>query len=364
MRISRISLLSLAATIGCLSSFAWAGEPARFMIEATVHGNHLEGSPLAWSDEHVWLLARDGRLWDFAPREATNYRKTASYFNAYSAREMTAALQAELGRKVEVNATAHFLVAHPAGQGEYWSDRFEQMYRQFVHYFGVRGATLREPEAPLVAIVFTRHDDFLRYAMTDGIRPAAGLLGYYSPRTNRVALFDIGEGRSNSAGWQQNGFTIVHESAHQLAFNLGVHNRFAPPPKWLAEGLGTMFEARGVWNSEEFRDQRDRVNRQRLAEFKQYAATRRRGDSLARLIASDRQFTEDVSAAYSEAWALTFYLAETEPRAYFDYLAKTAARPLFEPYTTTERTADFVTAFGDDWRMLDARLLRFIGELR
>ena len=116
MRISRISLLSLTVTTGCLIAFARADDPARFMIEATVHGNHLEGSPLAWSDKRIWLLAHDGRLWDFAPREATNYRKTASYFNPYSAREMTAALQAELGRKVEVTATAQFLVALPPGK--------------------------------------------------------------------------------------------------------------------------------------------------------------------------------------------------------------------------------------------------------
>jgi hypothetical protein len=356
-------VLTIAIAISCLSAAARADNTARFMIEATVHGTHLEGMPLTWSDQRVWLLARDGRLWDFAPQEATNYRKTSSYFSAYSAREITGTLQAELGRKVEVTATAHFLVAHPVGQGEYWSERFEQLYRRFVHYFSVRGISLRQPEVPLVAIVFTRHDDFLRYAMSDGNRPVPGLLGYYSTRTNRVALFDIGEGRSNAAGWQQNGFTIVHESAHQLAFNLGVHNRFAPVPQWLAEGLGTMFEARGVWDSEDYRELKDRVNRQRLAEFRQYVATRRRGDSLPRLIASDRQFVDDVSAAYSEAWALTLYLVETQPRAYSDYLTKTASRPAFQPYTVTERTADFVASFGDDWRMLDARLLRFIGEL-
>jgi Protein of unknown function (DUF1570) len=363
MRIFRLPLVALAAALSCLVVAARADNPSRFMIEATVHGDHLEGAPLTWSEQRVFLLARDGRLWDFAPQDATNFRKTASYFSPYTARELTGTLQAELGRRVEVTATAHYLVAHPIGQGEYWSDRFEQMYRQFIHYFGVRGISLRQPEVPLVAIVFTRHDDFLRYAMADGNRPVPGLLGYYSTRTNRVALFDIGEGRSNNAGWQQNGFTIVHESAHQLAFNLGVHNRFAPVPQWLAEGLGTLFEARGVWNSEDYRDLKDRINRQRLAEFKQYVATRRRGDSLPRLIASDRQFSDDVGAAYSESWALTLFLVETQPRAYSDYLKKTAARPSFQPYTTTKRTADFVSAFGDDWRMLDARLLRFINEL-
>ena len=79
--------------IAILAALAVENRPAaaadatpRFMIEATVAGRNLEGAPLRWSDEKVWLLARDGRLWDFAPDDATHFRKTASYFAPYSAR--------------------------------------------------------------------------------------------------------------------------------------------------------------------------------------------------------------------------------------------------------------------------------------
>jgi len=355
-------LFVLAAITALTAGAAAAGEPRRFMIEATVGGTHLEGAPLAWSDQRVWLLGRDGRLWDFAPDDARDYRKTASYFNPYSTREIRTLLEAELGRQIEVSLTPHFLVAHPPGQGAYWSERFEQVYRQFAHYFSVRGIAVQQPAVPLVAIVFTRQSDFLEYAFREGNRVGPNVLGYYAPRSNRVALFDIGAGGAAATDWRQNSATIVHETAHQLAFNTGVHNRLAPTPRWLAEGLATLFEARGVWDSDDYRQLGDRINRGRLADFKQQAAGRT-ADWLPRLIASDRLFQADPPAAYCQSWALTFFLVETQPRAYADYLAKTAARTPLAPYTATQRTADFVAAFGDDWRMLGARLSRLLEEV-
>ena len=68
--------------------------------------------------------------------------------------------------------------------------------------------------------------------------------------------------------------------------------------------------------------------------------------------------------AYAQSWALTFYLSEKEPSAYSRYLATTAARPAFRNYPATDRIADFSHAFGDNWKMLDARVRRFMDELR
>jgi hypothetical protein len=84
---------------------------------------------------------------------------------------------------------------------------------------------------------------------------------------------------------------------------------------------------------------------------------------LTALIASDRLFRNSPSAAYAEAWALTLYLVEKQPRKYAAYVARTVARPSFQEYTAAERTADFTAVFGDDWRMLEARFLRFVDGL-
>jgi uncharacterized protein DUF1570 len=204
----------------------------------------------------------------------------------------------------------------------------------------------------------------LRYSLRDGMKTGQGLLGYYSATTNRVTLYDVGDGRANSADWERNFATIIHEAAHQSAFNTGIHNRFSPPPRWVAEGLGTMFEARGVNNSRAYGNQLDRINRERFQQFREYRAARRQPDSLMQLISSDRVFERDPAAAYGEAWMLTFFLVETLPREYAQYLARTANRPAFTDYPSAARLSDFTAVFGNDFRMIDARMLRFADSLK
>ena len=357
-----LTALVCSGAVGVLH--ANAEEPGKFTIDVLVRGARLEGTPLAWSDSRVFLLGRDGRLWDFAPNEAQDFRKTAAEFRPYTANMLRARLEGELGRAYEVSSTGHFLVAHSRGQKEQWAERFEQMYRSFIAYFSVRGFRLQQPPFPLVAVVWRSREDFLRYTVRDGVQPTNDLLGYYSLDTNRVSLFDVGSGRTSAADWERNFSTVIHEAAHQTAFNTGIHNRFAPPPRWVAEGLGTLFEARGVNNSRAYTNQTDRINRERLEEFRQYRNSRRKPDSVMQLIASDRVFDRDAAAAYGEAWMLTFYLVETLPREYAQYLARTASRPAFTEYTSAARLQDFTAVFGSDFRMLDARFLRFVDSLR
>jgi len=361
----KIVLFTLVVAFLVLAGVLARGEePGKFTIESLVRGRRLEGTPLFWSEQQILLLGRDGRLWEFAPSEAQDYRKTAADFRPLTASVLRGQLENELGRAYEVSGTGHFLVAHPRGQKDHWAQRFEEMYRSFAAYFSVRGFQLQQPPFPLIAIVWKSKEDFQRYTARDGLKPTNDLLGYYSINTNRVTLFDVGDGRSNSADWQRNLSTVIHEAAHQTAFNTGIHNRFCPPPRWVAEGLGTLFEARGVNNSRAYTSQSDRINRERFEQFKQYRATRRKSDSLMQLIASDRVFDRDGAAAYSEAWTLTFFLVETQPREYARYLARTGSRPAFTEYPSAARLSDFTGVFGSDFRMLDARFLRFVDSLK
>ena len=253
----KIVLFSLVSAFLVLAGVLARGdEPGKFTIETVVRRTRLEGTPLFWSEQQILLLGRDGRLWDFTPGEAQDYRKTASEFRPYPIGTLRGQLETELGKAYEVSGTGHFLVAHPRGQKDHWAERFEEMYRSFAAYFSVRGFHLQQPPFPLIAIVWKSKEDFQRYTARDGMKPSNDLLGYYSINSNRVTLFDIGDGRSNSADWQRNLSTVIHEAAHQTAFNTGIHNRFSPPPRWVAEGLGTLFEARGVNNSARSRTSR------------------------------------------------------------------------------------------------------------
>ena len=62
--------------------------------------------------------------------------------------------------------------------------------------------------------------------------------------------------------------------------------------------------------------------------------------------------------------ALTFYLSETNPRSYIEYLRKTADRPNFSERRVPERLSDFTAVFGANLQLLEAKLLRFMGDLK
>lgn len=347
----------------CVVSWLVAGAAAAadVAVQLEIQGQKVIGKPLSWSDSQVLLLGRDGRLWDFAPSQARNFRKTGSTFHAHSAAEMRGLVQAEFGKRYQVTSAGHYLVVHPAGQKQEWARRFDALYRSFVHYFSVRGFVPRTPRFPLVAVVLANREEFSRHAAREGGAVRESVLGYYSPTTNRVLMYDVSDG--DEPNQETNLETIIHEATHQVAFNTGIHNRFSATPRFAAEGLGTMFEAPGIWNARYHPRQDDRINRYRLEAFRKYASNRHRKGALAEMVASDRIFQSDPEAAYAQAWALTFFLAEVEPRKYAAWLAKLAARPDFQDYSGPARLKDFTDIFGHDLGMLETRLLRYIATL-
>src|SRR5690606_874896 len=221
---------------------------AEFMLRARVEGQMLEGQPLAWTNSQMLLLGRDGTLHEFHPKAAKEARKTSPRFFSYSMSEMREELQREFGNKYDISSTAHYLVVHPKGQRDVWANRFEDLFRSFNHYFRLRGFSPSDPQVPLVAVVFRTQADYFAHAAKSGQQLQPGTLGHYEPSTNRVYLFDS-TGGSDNADWSLNASTVIHEATHQTAYNVGIHNRFTMCPRWLVEGLATMFEARGVWDS-------------------------------------------------------------------------------------------------------------------
>jgi hypothetical protein len=358
-RALQVLLLPAALAITHNHCPARAAAPAGPMIELVLKGQKLEGVAICWNSQEVHLLGRDGRLRQFAPEEASDFHKVADQFHGYGPSELRAILLRELGGGYEVSGTGHYLVAHPRGQGDKWAERFEELYRNFVHFFSVRGLEPSPPWCPLVGMVCKDRAAFNGQVAAQDVSVSAGVLGFYDIQTNRIMLYDMG-GKDGSAQWQKNAAVLIHEATHQTAFNTGVHSRYTPPPRWLAEGLAMLFEAPGVYDSHNYTRPSDRVNRDRLKAFRQGLASHHRPEMLMAIVASDALFGTATAAAYAEAWAMSFFLVETEPRKYVQYLKRTAARPPFQPYTAAERTADFTAVFGADWRMLEARFLRFM----
>ncbi len=336
---------------------------AEFMFRARVDGKLIEGKPLNWTSQHMWLLGRDGWMREFNPKDAKEAVKTGPSFAPYSAGEMREMLRQEFDNRFEVTLTRHYVVVHPRGQRDVWANRFEDLYNRLGHYFRIRGFPIQDPAYPIVAVAFRDRAEYFQYAAASGTPLHPNTLGHYDWLSNRVFLFDE-TGDKAKADWSENEATIVHEATHQAAFNMGIHRRFADPPRWLVEGLATMFEAPGVWSERYDHTQADRINRGRLDGFKKYAATRRSPGALMRLLTTDDAFRTDPDGAYAEGWALSFYLSETQPKLYAAYLEKTAQRPMFSDYPAVERLADFQAIFGTDLKLFDAKFLRYVREIK
>ena len=341
--------------------------PPPSMIELRTAQGTLQGTPLAKDAKTVVVLSRDGRRVDITPEALQNSRKLTMGFRSYAPAEIRAELQKEFRGRLEVHNTSHFIVACPAGKADRWLQRLEELLRSFQHYFSVRGVTPQEPQFPLVVIIFPDKSDFQRFRNEDGNRMKESekeqLLGYYSPMTNRVAMYD--STASTGGDWRQNESTIIHEISHQYAFNCGLQNRFSQPPKWLTEGLAQLFEAPGLWDSHRYAEFKDRVNRQRLQAFRAYQANGRKPMAWLRWVESDDHFLENPAAtSYPESWAFSFFLVETAPHKYTSYLKRTAARPNFVAVSKADRLADFKAAFGDDFGRLETVFLQYMAAIK
>lgn len=154
--------------------------------------------------------------------------------------------------------------------------------------------------------------------------------------------------------------TIIHEATHQLAYNTGLHSRIGWNPRWIVEGLATVFEAPGIRDGTKNRTAASRINRGRFVRFGNFAAERYKTKSLESFLASDKMFQASMSDAYAQAWAFSFFLIETRPRKYGELLKTIAAREPLSGYPAEQRVADFRRIVADNLNLLEAEFLRFM----
>lgn len=383
---------ALLALLGALVPEACAAAPP--LVELKVGGKAYQGRVDAHDDRECWLMGRDGRLERLAVNRIEAHRQVAAQFKGLTAAELRDQLRREVGDAYDVAGTEHYLVAAKKGNGEKFAHLFEDVYRSFHGHFSVRGFTMRKPEFPMVAIVCPDRDKFIARCRDDEVRYGPGLLGYYHPATNRVSLFDPGDqsvseadgetrtswvepfdrtdspllahARMGMNGEMKAGLrdTIIHETTHQVAFNTGLHTRIGETPRWVVEGLATVFEAPGVRDGGGRQAPvMQRINRERFLRFGEYAKQRRQAKSLGTFVSTDDMLSKATLDFYAEAWALTFYLTETRSSAYAKYLKTLAERDPIKPYPAAERLEEFRKAFGNDLVMLEADFLRHLERL-
>ena len=314
------------------------------MVEFWASGKLKKGLPLVDLAHEMVVVSRDGWMHSLDPRKpGTKIRPIDERFQPSSVTELRNELRAEFGRKYEVLSTKNFLVVQPQGRGDRWPRTFENSHRAFTDYMSKRGVTVRQGRFPMVAIVLP--DEQAMYAEFKKLKiDMKRVAGLYSGESNRVMTHDGGRLSSIAA-------TVRHEAAHQSAFNSGVHSRVNDTPRWITEGIGQMFEPAAMVGAPGATRLADRVNRDSIAFISAKYKDRhdvRFSETAMQLISDDTMFANEkqVDQAYAMAWAMMFYLAERQPKAFAHLLNHTASRPPFQEYTRTQRLRDFERIVG------------------
>jgi hypothetical protein len=330
-------------------------------------------------DGGLLLLARDGVLWSVQPDEILAHTTDDAPFKPLSAEEMSGRLLGELPAGFDVHPTAHHLIFHNTSKeyARWCGSLLERLYLAFTNFWSRKGFAIKQPDWPLVAIVFADQRSYQGFARGELGETAAAIIGYFSLRTNRVTMFDLtgvaGLGRVGRGGTsaqinrilaqpeaERTVATIVHEATHQIAFNCGLHTRYSDCPQWFSEGIALYFETPDLTSVKGW-GTIGAVNSPRLTRLHEYMS-RRPPDSLVSLVRDDKRLrdTQHGLDAYAEAWALTYYLLKQHPKQYVAYLRRLSAKPPMQWDEPATRLREFQQAFGDNLPKLDAEFSRYM----
>lgn len=336
-------------------------------------------------DGGLLLLTPDGALWPIQPEEYADRVRDDAPFTPLKREEVAQQLLSRLGPEFKVHTTANYVICYntSTAYAQWCGALYERLFRGFRTFWETRGLDLRDPELPLVALVFDSKESYVRHVRGE-LGPAAdslSIVGYYSPTSNHVNMYDLtGVEGLRGAGERVNSATlinqvlqrpeaapmvatIVHEATHQLAYNCGLQTRFADNPVWVSEGLAMYFETPDLRNSKGW-SSIGAINRTRLIQYRKYVP-RRPPQALESLLRDDARFRDPASAldAYAEAWALNYFLLRTRSKEYAAYLKVLAAKPPVVYDDPETRLDEFRAAFGSDLGKFDAEFQRYLKKL-
>ncbi|MDR0870438.1 MAG: DUF1570 domain-containing protein [Planctomycetaceae bacterium] len=344
-----------------------------------------EGRIVLEASDGTAFEGRDGQYFIIRPESLRSKRSDDKEFAPYLWKEIKIRLKNEFPESGgwEIHETDNFFVVYLTSKAfaQWYGQLLEKLYKGYTSFWKGEGLTLKKPDFPLVAVVLTNSDQFIRFAKIEGFTMIPGQCAYYNKATNRIVMCDLtgsetqrqnDKSRASSRDIQTflsqpnaayNVASVIHEAVHLVGFNTGVHPRFAPVPLWLCEGLAVFHEVpdrgkKAGWSIA------PKVNDNRLLWLRRYLRTQP-AEPLQTVIRADKPFNEADSAgnSYAVAWGLTYYLAKQRPKDLAAYLKKMQTKTVLSKDSPEIRIEEFEKCFGSDWDKLTKECWNYLGKL-
>ena len=330
------------------------------------------------ADGGVLVETRASQLVSVTPGKLVKRTPLATPFTPMDAGELSTTLLSEFGPDFKITTTKRYVICSNANKHyvNWTGTLLQRLMAGYYRYWKTADLNLQQPEFPLIAIIFASQSDYVKYATADVGPAVAQAQGYYSAKSNRVITYDLTatvnpattnrELQKRLQRNQANIATVVHEATHQLAFNSGLHTRYADNPNWLTEGMAMFFETPDIRNSSGWRTI-GRVNPVRLKRFRSFAAGDRPADSLNRMLSTNKSFEgeiADVTNMYSQAWAFNYFLIRKHRKEYIAYLKTLQQKKCLIWDSAADRLKDFETAFGKTPEAMEIEFMKYIRRMR
>ena len=253
-----------------------------------------------------------------------------------------------LGSGYGTHVTEHFALVHDGDLqwAQHTGRLLESAYAEFFRAFSEAGFKLDPVGQRMIWVCFPDREEFNDYALDADRLDMSWSQGYYSARTNLVAVIRTDDTYGSPAPkprpeptttsqvanvhptdsdrpvyYSMDAARATHEAAHQLAFNTGLKKRGVVYPLWASEGLATNFEADafgritpGGANSFRLRTLTGAFEHDRLVPIEEFI-------TLSRINPGEDRSISDI---YAQCWGFFAFLMEHHQPQLVKYLQRLA----------------------------------------
>ena len=344
---------------------------------------NLEGRILAKYSNGLRMELTTGEFIFCRTENILEQRSDNKDFAPLSVAEMAKVVREEFP-DCKVLTSEHYIIAYQTSTAyaDWYRQMLENLHRSFTEFWKKRGVPLTPPQYPLVVVLYTSRPAFLKHAVEyyGGNQEQLSLFaGFYTSGRNYIFLYDssrihvpsksgtgvvgtaIGD-RATPAqieeflkrpGVDGSVNLLIHEGAHQLAYNTGLQSRQTGCPSWLSEGVAIIRgapkrKAKNGWDIDL------KIDDRWYPGLRKYLRDKPK-DPILTIIKSDAPFNvkETRDPSYAMAWGLTFYLMTKYPKEFVEYINTVSQAEPLSGRNVESRQQNFEQHFGNDWEKLE-----------